>query len=160
MFNSLEKSIIERLSGDIPLSVEPYKVIANELGITEELLLDKIKEFSDKGIIRRVGGILYHREAGFKANAMVVWVVPEKLIEKVADVACSFKEVTHCYKRPVYPNWPYNLFTMVHAENKEKCEEIIRKISKEAKIYDYKILYSTKELKKSSMKYFVEDNKL
>lgn len=154
MFSSLEKDIIRKFSGDIPLSSEPYKDIANELGITEEVLLSKVKEFFDKGIIRRIGGILYHREVGFKANAMIVWTVPEDKIEEVAAIACSFSEVTHCYQRPTYPNWPYNFFTMIHGESKEQCEEIIRKIAKSISINDYKILYSTKELKKSSMKYF------
>ena len=89
MFSSLEKDIIRKFSGDIPLSSEPYKAIANELGITEEELLSKVKEFYDKGIIRRIGGILYHREVGFKANAMVVWIVPEDRIEEVAS-NCMF----------------------------------------------------------------------
>ena len=154
MFSSLEKDIIRKLSGDIPLSSEPYKAIANELGITEEVLLSKVKEFFDKGIIRRIGGILYHREVGFKANAMIVWTVPEDKIEEVAAIACSFSEVTHCYQRLTYPNWPYNFFTMIHGESKDQCEDIIRKISKTININHYKILYSTKELKKSSMKYF------
>lgn len=154
MLDSLQKDIIRKLSGDVPLSLEPYKLIADELGIKEEELLSKLKELHDEGVIRRISGILYHREVGIKANAMVVWIVQEDRMDEVASIACSFSEVTHCYQRPTYPNWTYNFFTMIHGESEEKCEAVIRKISDAISIYEYRILYSTKELKKTSMKYF------
>lgn len=160
MLDSLDKCVIRKLQGDISLTAEPYKLIAEEIGITEEKLLKKINDFYSKGILRRVGGILYHREAGFKANAMVVWIVPEDKIQEAGETMSSFKEVSHCYARPTAYNWPYNVFTMVHGQTKGQCEDTINKISNSVKIYDYKILYSTKELKKSSMKYFEEDFKL
>ncbi len=159
MLNSLDKSIIRKLQGDISLTSQPYKLIAEEVGITEEELLKKINDFYSKGILRRVGGILYHREAGFKANAMVVWIVPEEKVQEVGETMSSFKEVTHCYARPIAYNWPYNMFTMVHGQTKEQCENAIKEISNSIRIYEYKILYSTKELKKSSMKYFEEELK-
>lgn len=154
MLSALDKSIIRKLQEDIPLTPRPYKSIAEEIGITEEELLNKIEDFQSNGILRRIGGILYHREAGFKANAMVVWMVPEDNVQKVGETMASFKEVTHCYERPTSSKWSYNIFTMVHGQNKKQCEDIIKKISDSIKIYDYKILYSTEELKKSSMKYF------
>lgn len=154
MFNSIEKTIINKLSGDVPLVKEPYKKIAEEVGITEEEVLDKVKELQNRGALRRVGGILYHRQAGFKYNAMVVWVIPENRIEEVAKTICLFKEVTHCYQRPTFYGWPYNLFTMVHGETIDYCENVIERISENIKIRDYKILYSLKELKKSSKIYF------
>ncbi len=157
MLSSLDKCIIKKLQEDISIAAQPYKLIADEIGITEEELLNKIKDFQNKGILRRIGGIIYHRELGFKYNAMVVWVVPEDNIDDVGKAMSCFKEVTHCYQRPVFNKWPYNIFTMVHGQTKEQCENIIAKISNTIKIYDYKILYSTKELKKSSMKYFKED---
>lgn len=154
MLDLLEKNIIRRLSGDIPLCSEPYKIIAEELGISEEELIDKIKDFSNRGIIRRVGGILYHNKSGFKANAMVVWVIPEERIDEVGNIMSSFSEVTHCYQRPTFRDWPYNVFTMIHGKSKQQCENIVLNIVDAISIYDYKILYSIKELKKSSMKYF------
>lgn len=154
MFDIVDKAIITRLSGDIPLVEEPYKKIAEELGITEKEVLARIKKFQDKEIIRRIGGILYHREVGYKWNAMVVWVIPQNSVDKTASVMCSFKEVTHCYERPTSNNWPYNIFTMVHGESKEQCESIVKQICESIEFYDYKILYSLKELKKSSKKYF------
>lgn len=154
MFDMIDKAIINKLSGDIPLVEEPYKKIGEELGITEREVLDRIKEFQNKEIIRRIGGILYHREVGYKCNAMVVWVIPKDFVEETVNVMCSFKEVTHCYERPTSRNWHYNIFTMIHGENKEQCESIVKQICEGIKVYDYRILYSVRELKKSSKKYF------
>lgn len=156
MFDSLEKSIIKRLSEDIPLAAEPYKIIAEELGVPEKILLEKIDELYNKKILRRVSGILYHRKSGYTANAMVVWVVPKDRIENIGEILSLFPEITHCYERPSFNNWPYNIYTMVHSKTKEKCDDKIKEISKIININDYKVLYSVKELKKSSMKYFFE----
>ncbi len=87
---------------------------------------------------------------------MVVWRVPAKQVEKVGKIMATFKEVSHCYERLTYPGWPYNLFTMIHGRTKEECEEVARKISKATDTKDFKLLYSTREFKKVSMKYFVE----
>ncbi|AKA69750.1 Lrp/AsnC family transcriptional regulator [Clostridium scatologenes] len=154
MLSAIDKSIIRKLQEDIPLTPRPYKSMAEEIGITEEELLSKVEELQNNGALRRIGGILNHREAGFEANAMVVWMISEDNVQKLGEIMASFKEVTHCYERPISGKWPYNIFTMVHGQNKKQCETIIKKISDTIKICDYKILYSTKELKKSSMKYF------
>lgn len=154
MLSAIDRSIIRKLQEDIPLTPRPYKSIAEEIGITEEELLSKIEDFQNNGVLRRIGGILNHREAGFEANAMVVWMISEDNVQKLGEIMASFKEVTHCYERPISSKWPYNIFTMVHGQNKKQCEDIIKKISDTIKISDYKILYSTEELKKSSMKYF------
>lgn len=156
MINELQKLIIKRLSLDIPILPEPYKAVAEELGISEDELINNLQDLNDKGILRRISGILYHRQAGYSANAMVVWIVPEGVIEQVGKFVCSFSEVTHCYQRPTFQNWPYNFFTMIHSETKDQCEKIIKKIADAINIYEYEILYSTKELKKSSVKYFNE----
>jgi len=156
VFSSLDISIIRILQEDLPLVPEPYKLIAEDLGIKEMELLEKIKEFCNKGVIRRFGATLNHRNIGFKANAMVVWNVPEERIKEVSGIMILFPQVSHCYQRPKFPNWPYNIFTMVHGENKEECEKIVKKIIETINIIDYCMLYSTVELKKSSMKYFIE----
>ncbi len=156
MFSSLDISIIRKIQEDLPLVPEPYREIAEDLQITESELIDKIQEFCNKGIIRRFGATLNHRNIGFKANAMVVWKVPDERIADVSKIMVLFSAVSHCYQRPTFLDWPYNVFTMVHGETKEDCEEIIKEISSAANINDYNILYSTHELKKSSMKYFTE----
>ena len=156
MFSQLDKSIIRALQEDLPLEPNPYAIIATNLGITEEVLLEKIKEFQAKGYIRRLGAALRHREMGLKANPMIVWQVPEARIEEVGTKLASYPEVTHCYHRPVLPKLPYNVFSMIHGETIEECQKLAERMSAEINIAEYKLLFSEKELKKTSMKYFLE----
>lgn len=159
MNSSLEKAIIRRLQEEIPLVPEPYKLIADELGISEQQLIESIKTLRDKKVLRRIAGILHHRTVGFKANAMVVWSVPSEKVKEVTDVMISLPQVSHCYERKTNANWPYNIYTMIHAETFEICEDIILQIAKAVAIDKYEALYSVKELKKSSMKYFLNSIK-
>ncbi len=146
--------IIE-LQKDLELVPRPFLNISKRLGITEKELLDVVREFEERGIMRRFAAILRHQKAGFVANGMVTWKVPEDRIEDVAKIAISFSQVSHCYQRPVYEDWPYNLFTMVHARSKESCKRIAQEISKRTGMTEYTILYSTKEYKKERVQYFV-----
>jgi len=157
MLSCLDKKIIRRIQEDLPLVPKPYKEISQELGITEKELINKIERFCNRGIIRRFGSILNHRNVGFMANAMVVWKVQEEKIKDVSKIMISFSQVSHCYQRPTFPGWPYNIFTMVHAQTKLECENVVKQISSAVNIYDYNMLYSTAELKKVSMKYFIEE---
>lgn len=155
--DSLTRAIVRKLQGDLPLVREPYKQIAEELGILEEELFGKIRELKEKKALRRISGVLYHRALGFKANAMVVWQVPEENIREAAEYMAAQPAVSHCYEREMQPKWPYNLYTMLHAQNFEACEAHIKDLAKVTGISQYQALYSTRELKKSSMKYFMEN---
>lgn len=150
----LDKKIIRLLQEDLPICAEPYKQIAKELAMEEEELLNKIQQYVDYGIIRRLGAVLRHRKAGITANAMVVWGVEPSRIAEVGKSMAAFPEVTHCYERSTYLDWPYNLFTMIHGNSKEDCYEIADKLSKTFDISNYQLLFSSEELKKTSMKYF------
>ncbi|MFT5874931.1 MAG: DNA-binding Lrp family transcriptional regulator [Clostridium sp.] len=156
MLSSLDISIIRKIQGDLPLVPEPYKAIAEELEITENELINKIEGFCESGIIRRFGTTINHRNVGFKANSMVVWKVPDDQIKAASKIMILFSQVSHCYQRPTFPGWPYNVFTMVHAETKQECEKVVKEIAYAINIYEYDMLYSTDELKKVSMKYFIE----
>lgn len=156
MLSVFDKKIIRRLQESIPITATPYKDMANELNIDEGDLIDRIKYYNKTGILKRIGAILYHRRVGFKANAMVVWKVNERDINMFGNYMASFSEVSHCCQRKIFSFWNYQLYTMIHAKDREKCNNIIKNISYNTEIVDYKILYSTKELKKTSMKYFVE----
>jgi DNA-binding Lrp family transcriptional regulator len=157
LLSQLDKNIIRKLQDELPLIPEPYKAIAEDLGITEGVLLERVKELQKEGILRRLGAILHHRKAGYDANAMVVWVVPDEKILNAGEIMSSFTQVSHCYQRVASPGWPYNMFIMVHAKTKQECEEIVCKIADATQVYEYEFLYSTDEKKKSSMKYFMED---
>ncbi|WP_244272655.1 siroheme decarboxylase subunit beta [Natronincola peptidivorans] len=153
----LDKKIIKELQEDLPDSPEPYKEIAEKINIKEEELLEKIQMYLEAGIIRRFGAVLRHRKAGFTANAMVVWEVEAHKTKDIGTQMAAFSEVTHCYERPTYPAWPYNLFTMVHGGSKEDCYQIADKLSKTIEVKNYELLFSSEELKKTSMKYFCEN---
>lgn len=156
MENSLEKAIVRRLQEDLPLVPQPYKAIAEELGISEGELLNKIKDLNEKKMLKRIGAILHHRTVGFKANAMVVWSVPEEKVKETVSRMVLCKQISHCYERKSLTNWPYNIYTMIHSETFEDCDAVISDIAQNAGIEKYEVLYSVRELKKRSMRYFTE----
>ncbi len=157
MLTELEKKIVRELQEGLSLDRRPFSAVAGRLGLTEEQLIEKINEFIDRGIIRRFGATLRHQDIGFVANAMVVWKVEPGLAKEVGKNLAAFPEVTHCYHRKSPPGWPYTVFTMVHGKTEEDCREIARRISSATGIEDYQVIFSNRELKKSCMKYFVED---
>lgn len=153
-YDNAEKTIIEYLQADLPLTSHPYAALAGQLGWTEQEVLIKIEQMIDQGIIRRLGAILRHQRAGFAVNAMVAWRINEETADSIGGIFASFTEVSHCYVRAVPENFGYNLFTMVHARSKEEMEEIVNKMSSLSGLKDFQVIRSIKELKKISMSYF------
>jgi len=156
MLTDLEKRIIAAIQGDIPVTAEPYLDIANDLNISEEVLLETLQRLCDQGVMRRYGATLRHQKSGFSANAMVAWRVDEDRVHQVGERFASFKEVSHCYRRNPTKDWPYNLYTMVHAPDEQVCRETTSRMAEAAGIEDFTLLFSKKELKKTSMQYFRE----
>lgn len=156
--DELDKEIIRALQGDLPPSLTPFADIAQELEWDEESLLDRTRKLFKAGLIRRFGAVLRHQKAGYTANVMGVWQVPEEKAEETGKIMARFREVSHIYQRPTLPDWPYNLFTMIHGRSLEECQEVMAKISQATGIEDKDMLFSLKELKKSSMKYFIEED--
>ncbi len=152
--DEVTRQICRIIQEDIPLSPRPFLEIARRVGKTEEEVLRIVEDLKEKGIIRKFGAVLGHRKAGFRANGMVVWNVPEGERERVGNIMASFKEVTHCYERPTMDGWRYSIFTMVHGKTREECLAIAERISEATGIKDYRVLFSTREFKKRSMKYF------
>jgi len=101
--------------------------------------------------------VMNHRTAGFKANAMGVWAVPEDRLDVLGPTMAGFALVSHCYRRPTYPDWPYSVFTMVHGQNGRDCEATIAAIRDETGIDDYALLWSVKEYKKTRVRYFTSE---
>lgn len=152
-----DKALIRALQGNLPESLTPFADLARELGWEEDAVLERTRKLLKAGLIRRFGAVLRHQRAGFTANAMGVWRVPEEKTEEIGKIMATFREVSHCYQRPMLADWPYNLFTMIHGRSVEGCQEVMEKISEATGIKDYSMLFSQKELKKSSMQYFTED---
>jgi len=138
----------------MPIVERPYLAIAQRLGVTEDAVLDTLKKLDRRGVIRRFGATLRHQKSGFRANAMVAWKVDESRIDDVGATMASFSAVSHCYRRNPTAEWPYNLYTMVHAPDEDACREIARKMSADTGEKHYSLLFSRKELKKISMQYF------
>ncbi|MFO7885393.1 MAG: Lrp/AsnC family transcriptional regulator [Desulfobacteraceae bacterium] len=154
MLNLLEKKVISVLQGDIPVTETPFKDMAEELGISEEEFIEIAEKLNRSGVIRRFGATLKHQKSGYSANAMVAWQVEDHRAKEVGEKMASFDEVTHCYKREPVEGWPYNLYTMIHAGDEKECFAIAEKISRAVLVDDYALLFSRRELKKTSMKYF------
>jgi DNA-binding Lrp family transcriptional regulator len=154
MLSDIDKSIVRQLQGDIPIVEDPFKVLSAELNISEEEYLEITKNLLNNCIIRRFGVVLNHQKVGFSFNPMCVWIIPEDKIQELGLLMASVKEVSHCYHRPTFEGWNYNVFTMIHGKSQEECEEIVSRLSDLTGINDFKLIYSMKELKKSSMKYF------
>ncbi len=157
MFNDLERKIIALVQGDMPVEKHPYRGIAEKVGTDEETVLSVLRDLNERGIIRRFGATLRHQKTGFTANAMVAWRVDEKRVEEVGKRMAAFDQVSHCYRRNPAKDWPYNLYTMVHAVDESSCREIAASISQKTGVESYEILFSRKELKKTSMQYFDDD---
>jgi DNA-binding Lrp family transcriptional regulator len=153
----IDIAAIRELQEDIALVPEPYRPMAERIGFTEQALFDVANRLTAQGYLRRMAAVLHHREAGFRANAMGVWVVPPERTDEVGKIMGSFRGVSHCYLRPTYPDWPYSIFTMVHGQNAKDCQEILNAISAATGIREYALLFSTEEYKKVRLKYFTSE---
>ena len=150
-----DKEFIRELQKDLKVTQEPFKELADNLEITTSELFAKAKEYESSGVMRRYAAILRHRDAGFLANGMVVWNVPEDNVDEAGFKLAAFPQVSHCYRRPVYPDWRFNLFSMVHARTLQAAEQMAKEMSETLRIVDYQILFSSREFKKERVKYFV-----
>lgn len=153
MLDPLDREIIARLCGDIGEGLFPFHELAEDLGISEPQVLARIARYRERGMLRRFGAILRHQAAGFTANGMSVWNVPADDVERVGQLMSAVPEISHCYERPRVPDWPYNLFGMIHAHSEDECRAIAARVSALTGIAEYDILFSRREFKKSSMIY-------
>ena len=154
IFTARHVAVIKEIQKDIEVTHEPFKNIIKKLAMSYEEFFAIANELKESGVMRRFATILNHRKAGFGANAMSVWTVPEKYAEKIGKEMAEFSAVSHCYLRPSYPNWPYNLFAMVHAKTQEACDALIEEMAQESGLTQYGKLYSTVEFKKQRLVYF------
>ena len=151
-----DKKFIRELQKDMEITDRPFQKAAENLGITEEQIFEKLHYYEEIGVMRRYAAILRHREAGFTANGMIVWKVPKERINEVGNKLGAFPQVSHCYERPVYSDWPYNVFSMIHCKSFDEAGEVAVQIQKQIDVDEYKILFSSREFKKTRVEYFVE----
>lgn len=149
-----EIALVRELQEDLPLVSRPFLGMAERLGTSEEGIFAEARQMQESARLRRFAAILHHREAGYKANAMSVWKVPEERALECGTRMATFRAVSHCYLRPTYPDWPYNLFGMIHGHSAKECQETVEAIMAETGVNEYAMLYSSKEYKKTRPKYF------
>lgn len=153
----MHHQIIRYTQNDITFKKEPFEDIIKAIGISYDEFFKALSELQDAGVMRRFASILNHRKAGFSANAMVVWDIDEHQANEIGAKAALFSAVSHCYLRPKYPNWPFNLFTMVHGKSTQETNALIEEMAQEIKHSSKMALYSTKEFKKVRIEYFIPE---
>jgi siroheme decarboxylase len=157
--SELDYAVIRATQGPMEVTREPFDAAATQLGITQEALFEHLESMRERRALRRVAAILFHRRAGFSANGMGVWRVPEERILELGPRMASFRGISHCYQRPTYADWPYSVFTMAHGRSKEECDAILDSIAEDTGIEDRRTLYSSTEFKKVRLRYFTDEHK-
>lgn len=158
-YDEFDRDVIRALQGDMPVIREPYAPAAAQLGIPQQQLLDHLDAMQERRLLRRVAAILFHRRAGFSANGMGVWKVPDERILDIGKRMASFRGISHCYQRPTYEDWPYSVFTMAHGRSKEECDAILDSIADDTGIEERSTLYSSTEFKKIRLLYFTSEHR-
>ena len=143
----------------MPVVSEPYAPAAAALGMPQQTFLDHLSAMQERGLLRRVAAILFHRRAGFSANGMGVWQVPDEQIADIGRRMAAVRGISHCYQRPTYADWPYSVFTMAHGRSKEECDAVLDAIAEKTGISERATLYSSTEFKKIRLLYFTDEFK-
>ncbi len=154
MLTELEKKVLASIQDDIPITERPYYEMAAKAGLSEEIFLKTMQNLVDRCVVRRFGATIRHQKSGFEANAMIAWQVDEARINEVGQIMASCRHVSHCYRRNPQKDWPYNLYTMIHAKDKPSCHATACKLAELTGVETYTLLFSHRELKKTSMRYF------
>ncbi len=138
---------------------QPFAAAAAKLGLSQDELFERLESLQARRALRRVAAILFHRRAGFSANGMGVWNVPDEAILELGPRMASFRGISHCYQRPTYADWPYSVFTMAHGRSKEECDAILDSIAEDTGIHERRTLYSSTEFKKIRLRYFTDEHR-
>jgi DNA-binding Lrp family transcriptional regulator len=158
-YDEVDVGVIRALQGPMAVADRPYDDAAEKVGLSTDSFLDHLRGMVDRKLLRRVAAILFHRRAGFSANGMGVWRVPENRILEIGRRMAAVRGISHCYQRPTYRDWPYSVFTMAHGRSKQECDAVLDSIADEHDLHgdDRAVLYSSTEYKKVRLRYFVDD---
>jgi siroheme decarboxylase len=158
-YDDLDVSVIRALQGPMEVVERPYDEAARRVGMATPALLEHLEGMVERKLLRRVAAILYHRRAGFSANGMGVWCVPDDQVLDVGRRMAAVRGISHCYQRPTYRDWPYSVFTMAHGRSKDECDAILDRIADEHGLHGdaRAVLYSSTEFKKVRLHYFTDD---
>ena len=152
-----ERRVLGVIQHGMPMSLSPYRDLADRAGISAEQLLSTLREWKADGKIRRLGAIVNHFQMGHGTGAMVVWNVPEDRADEVGTLFAAFAKVSHAYRRPVKQDWPYNVYTMVHAGSADELEQTLDDMSRQSGITEFRALKTVRELKKVPPTYMINE---
>jgi DNA-binding Lrp family transcriptional regulator len=158
-YDEFDMAVIRATQGDMPVIPEPYAPAAEKLNIPQTRLLSHLQQMQERKLLRRVAAILFHRRAGFSANGMGVWKVPDEQIMEIGPRMAAYRGISHCYERPTYKDWPYSIFTMAHGRSKEECDAILDSIAADTGVTERATLYSSTEFKKIRLLYFTDEHR-
>jgi siroheme decarboxylase len=156
VLDDVDKQLIAMIQNGLPISDQPYAKIAEQLGITEEEIIDRISNLLDRGLITRFGVVVRHHELGYKENAMIVWDVPDDQVHRVAGQIKSYPFITLCYRRArQLPEWPYNLYCMIHGKSRDKVIHHISNMVNTHNWHNYprEVLFSKRRFKQRAANY-------
>ncbi|RDH85663.1 MAG: protein nirH [endosymbiont of Galathealinum brachiosum] len=155
ILDDVDRKIISATQSGLPLTLHPYHDVAEQIGLDVKTVITRMQNMTDLGIIRRTGVVPNHYKLGFRSNGMSVWQVPEEKITQLGEKIGSLDFVSHCYQRPQFlPEWPYNLFAMVHGTSHDEVHEKVKNIA-ELLADDniaHQVLFSTRILKKTGLR--------
>jgi DNA-binding Lrp family transcriptional regulator len=148
--DEIDRKLLAGMEKGITLTTEPFNEIALQLGITTKEVITRLTKLKDQSVIRRFGASIKPNNIGFSANALVAWKVPENRVQEIGDYLSKYQEISHCYERKtVDGRWDYNLYTVIHAREREVIQRMVEEVSEGIAINEYKILYSTRDLKRN-----------
>ncbi len=156
MLNEQDRRLIAEIQGGLPLTSRPYAAVGERVGLSEQEVIERISALQDSGVIKRLGVVVRHHELGYTANAMVVWDVPDERLDEVGEKLGAQDCVTLCYQRPRrLPDWPYNLFSMIHGKERERVSAYIKSLVEEEGLQNIprKVLFSGRRFKQRGAKY-------
>ena len=152
MTDETDRAILSLTQKAIPLVDEPFREISQQLGLEHREVLARLRRRVRDGMIKRIGSSVNQRKLGIIANAVIAWKVPEDLVEKTGKKLSSYDEVTHCYERSTVPGvWDYNMFTVLHGYDRPSVETCAERLSGMIGIDDYRVIFSTKQFKRTSI---------
>lgn len=156
MKDHMDLKIIRRVQEDFPLTAAPYRMMAEEIGISESELLERLRCMKESGVLRKLGAVLQHREAGFHGNALCCWRVPAGRVAGIAEQMAAIPYISHVYLRQPHEKWPYNLFTVFHSHTREECLERIVSMANDIEITEFQVLFSRRNWKRSRLRLLQE----
>lgn len=154
--DDIDRQLLALAEGDLDVCTRPFDAWADKLGIPVDEVISRLQALKQQGVIREVKAILRHAKAGFTANAMVVWAVPENLVDEVGPRIAANTAVSHCYERTGFGR--FTIFSMIHARTRGEIQQTVQAISQAVGIDDYQVFWSVRELKKTSMRYFSQED--